>query len=64
MFSSLFSELHDKWGENNETLNEGMTFYLKYLGSTLVEEISDGESYGDGISTKAIQRVISMVRAT
>ncbi|CAE1275762.1 LDLRAP1 [Acanthosepion pharaonis] len=61
---SRHQKLHDKWGENNETLNEGMTFYLKYLGSTLVEEISDGESYGDGISTKAIQRVISMEKSS
>lgn len=42
-------------------MNDGLTFYLKYLGSTLVEEISEGDSYGDGISTKAIQRVIAMV---
>ncbi|CAI9727036.1 density lipoprotein receptor adapter 1-like [Octopus vulgaris] len=62
VFSSFkrHHKLHDKWGENLDTVNDGLTFYLKYLGSTLVEEISEGESYGDGISTKAIQRVIAM----
>ena len=45
-------------------MKEGVTFYVKYLGSTLVEELEDGQSYGDKISTKAVQTVVNMVSDT
>jgi hypothetical protein len=34
---------------------------MKYLGSTLVEEAEDSQSYGDGVITKALQSIIAMV---
>ena len=37
-------------------------FYLKYLGFTLVDEVDDDQSYGDGASGKAVQRIVAMVR--
>ncbi|ESO87935.1 hypothetical protein LOTGIDRAFT_145948, partial [Lottia gigantea] len=52
-------ELPEGWGENKEPVADGVTFYLKYLGSTLVEEIPEDESYGDTISLKAVQRIVN-----
>ena len=57
----LIAEIPESWGENDEPVEEGVTFYLKYIGSSLVEEIQQDESYGDGISTKAVTTIISMV---
>ena len=38
-----------------------MTFYVKYLGSTLVDELEDGESYGEGTSSEAVKIIVAMV---
>lgn len=59
----FLTELPEGWGENKQPVagDDGVVFYLKYLGSTLVEEIEDDESYGDGISAKAVQRIVAMV---
>ena len=55
------SEVPEGWAENKEPVAEGITFYLKYIGSTLVEEIDDDQTYGDGISSKAVHSIILMV---
>ena len=39
-----------------------MTFYLKYVGSTLVEELEEGESYGHRVSKNAIATIVNMVQ--
>jgi hypothetical protein len=58
----VISELGEGWGENKEPIKEGVTFYLKYLGSTLVEELTkEGDSYGEGASSGAVKRVVAMV---
>ena len=46
---------------NREAVTEGVTFYLKYLGSTLLDELPTGQSYGEGQSSKAVQRIVDMV---
>ncbi|XP_025098167.1 low density lipoprotein receptor adapter protein 1-like isoform X2 [Pomacea canaliculata] len=58
-------KLPEGWGENKQPVagDDGVVFYLKYLGSTLVEEIEDDESYGDGISAKAVQRIVAMAKS-
>ena len=57
------SELGEGWAENKQPVagDDGVVFYLKYLGFTLVDEVDDDESYGDGASTKAVQRIVAMV---
>ena len=59
---SLFiAELGEGWEKNREAITEGVTFYLKYLGSTLLDELPTGQSYGEGQSSKAVQRIVDMV---
>ena len=55
------SELGEGWDVNREAVTEGVTFYLKYLGSTLLDELPTGQSYGEGQSSKAVQRIVDMV---
>ncbi|CAL1527206.1 unnamed protein product [Lymnaea stagnalis] len=57
------SKMPEGWGENKEPVAEGVTFYLKYIGSTLVEEIESDQTYGDGISAKAVQTITAMAKA-
>ncbi|GFR95630.1 low density lipoprotein receptor adapter protein 1-like [Elysia marginata] len=58
------SEVPEGWAENKEPVEgDGITFYLKYIGSTLVEELEDGQTYGDGISSKAVHNIILMAKA-
>lgn len=45
-------------------MKDGITFHMKYLGSTLVEEEEDSQSYGDGVITKALQSVIAMAKSS
>ncbi|XP_060568803.1 low density lipoprotein receptor adapter protein 1-like [Ruditapes philippinarum] len=56
------SKLGEGWEENREAVTEGVAFYLKYLGSTLLDELPQGESYGEGVSSKAVQRIVDMAR--
>ena len=56
-----FAELSENWGEVKEPVKEGVSFYVKYLGSTLVEELDDGQSYGDAISSEAVKTIVNMV---
>ncbi|XP_069130764.1 low density lipoprotein receptor adapter protein 1-like [Argopecten irradians] len=60
---SRHKKLPEGYNENKEAVKDGLTFYMKYLGSTLVEEADDGESYGDGASTKAVQNIVTMAKA-
>lgn len=57
------SKLGEGWDVNREAVTEGVTFYLKYLGSTLLEELPEGESYGEGVSAKAVQRIVDMAKS-
>ncbi|KAL3882665.1 hypothetical protein ACJMK2_028983 [Sinanodonta woodiana] len=57
------SKLGEDWSENKEAVTEGVVFYLKYLGSTLLDELPLGESYGEGISTRAVQRIVEMAKS-
>ncbi|XP_076466535.1 low density lipoprotein receptor adapter protein 1-like [Babylonia areolata] len=58
-------KLGEGWAENKQPVaeDEGVVFYLKYLGFTLVDEVDDDESYGDGASTKAVQRICAMAKS-
>ncbi|KAK7107327.1 low density lipoprotein receptor adapter protein 1-like [Littorina saxatilis] len=58
-------KLGEGWAENKQPVAEddGVVFYLKYLGFTLVEEVDDDESYGDGASAKAVQRIVAMAKS-
>ncbi|RUS90884.1 hypothetical protein EGW08_001391 [Elysia chlorotica] len=61
--SPKHSKIPEGWAENKEPVAEGITFYLKYIGSTLVEELDDNQTYGDGISSKAVHNIILMAKA-
>lgn len=56
------SKLGEGWDVNREAVTEGVAFYLKYLGSTLLDELPQGESYGEGVSSRAVQRIVDMAR--
>ena len=60
-WTQFSSELGEGWDVNREAVTEGVTFYLKYLGSTLLDELPTGQSYGEGQSSKAVQRIVDMV---
>lgn len=56
--------MSDEWGDHKhrDKIQDGVTFSLKYLGSTLVEELEEeGTSYGDKISAVAINTIVIMV---
>lgn len=61
--SAKHSKLGEGWDVNREAVTEGVTFYLKYLGSTLLDELPTGQSYGEGQSSKAVQRIVDMAKA-
>ena len=51
------TELPEEWGEGiKQPVNEGMIFYVKYLGSTLVDKPSS-----ESVTAEAIKSIISMV---
>ena len=58
----LILELNEGWSEHTDPLKAGVLFYLKYMGSTLLEELGEGDTYGDGRSTEAIRTIINFVR--
>ncbi|KAK3589353.1 hypothetical protein CHS0354_009997 [Potamilus streckersoni] len=60
---SKHSKLCEGWSENKEAVTEGVVFYLKYLGSTLLDELPLGESYGEGISTRAVHQIVEMAKS-
>ncbi|XP_062574641.1 low density lipoprotein receptor adapter protein 1-B-like [Saccostrea cucullata] len=61
---SKHEKLGEGWNENKEAVRDGITFYMKYLGSTLVEEAEESQSYGDGVITKALQSIIAMAKSS
>lgn len=58
-------KLAEGWAENSQPVAEddGVVFYLKYLGFTLVDEVDGDESYADGPSTRAVQRIVAMAKS-
>jgi hypothetical protein len=44
------------WGEDSEAIREGVTFYVKYLGSVLVDC-----PFGDEVSSEAVKTIVCMV---
>ena len=57
-------KLGEGWHENKEAVSDGLTFHLKFIGSTLIEEAEDGGSYRDGQSEKAVNNIAAMAKAT
>lgn len=53
---SPLSELPENWTDTRETLLEGMTFQLKYLGVTMVEQPK-----GEEMSAAAVKRIVATV---
>lgn len=53
MSLSLSSELSEEWATIREPVVEGVTFYCKYLGSTLVDDPK-----GEVSTAEAIKRII------
>ena len=47
----FISELSEDWATVKEPVLDGVTFYVKYLGSTLVEKPSGEEATADAIKT-------------
>ncbi|XP_041354929.1 low density lipoprotein receptor adapter protein 1-B-like [Gigantopelta aegis] len=62
MGSSSHKKLSEGWQDNREPVTEGVTFYLKYLGSSLVVELPDDETYGNGISALAVHTIVTMAK--
>lgn len=56
-------KLGEGWNENKEAVADGLTFHLKFIGSTLIEEAADGQSYRDGQSEKAVSSIVAMAKA-
>lgn len=54
---SHVAELPENWTDTRETLLEGMTFQLKYLGVTMVEQPK-----GEELSAAAVKRIVATVR--
>jgi low density lipoprotein receptor adapter protein 1 len=65
--SSKHQKLPDKWGDyqHKDKVQDGITFNVKYLGSTLVTELDEeGQSYGDSISAEAVNTVVNMAKVS
>lgn len=54
---SHVAELPENWTDTRETLLEGMSFQLKYLGVTMVEQPK-----GEELSAAAVKRIVATVR--
>lgn len=52
------SELPENWTDTRETILEGMTFNLRHLGMTLVDQPK-----GEDLSAAAVKRIVATVRA-
>lgn len=55
---SLSAELPENWTDTRETILEGMTFNLRHLGMTLVDQPK-----GEDLSAAAVKRIVATVRA-
>lgn len=51
-------ELPENWTDTRETILEGMTFNLRHLGMTLVDQPK-----GEDLSAAAVKRIVATVRA-
>jgi len=51
-------ELPENWTDTRETILEGMTFNLRHLGMTLVDQPK-----GEELSAAAVKRIVATVRA-
>ncbi|ROK35735.1 Low density lipoprotein receptor adapter protein 1-B [Anabarilius grahami] len=56
VFSLLHVELPENWTDTRETLLEGMTFNLRHLGMTLVDQPK-----GEEISAAAVKRIVATI---
>lgn len=54
----LSAELPENWTDTRETVVEGMTFNLRHLGMTLVDQPK-----GEDLSAAAVKRIVATVRA-
>lgn len=52
------AELPENWTDTRETILEGMTFSLRHLGMTLVDQPK-----GEEQSAAAVKRILATVRA-
>lgn len=50
------SELPENWTDTRETLVDGMTFNLRHMGMTLVDQPK-----GEEVSAAAIKRIVATV---
>ncbi|KAM9355164.1 low density lipoprotein receptor adapter protein 1b [Pholidichthys leucotaenia] len=57
--SSRHKKLPENWTDTRETLLEGMTFQLKYLGVTMVEQPK-----GEELSAAAVKRIVTTAKAS
>ena len=57
-FLSLLAELPENWTDTRETIIEGMTFNLRHLGMTLVDQPK-----GEDLSAAAVKRIVATVMA-
>lgn len=53
----FFPELPENWTDTRETILEGMTFNLRHLGMTLVDQPK-----GEDLSAAAVKRIVATVR--
>lgn len=56
-FFHLTAELPENWTDTRETILEGMTFNLRHLGMTLVDQPK-----GEDLSAAAVKRIVVTVR--
>lgn len=56
--SPPFTELPENWTDTRETILEGMTFNLRHLGMTLVDQPK-----GEELSAAAVKRIVATVRS-
>lgn len=63
MFFFIFFkiEIKDRQTQEKDAVRQGVKFYVDYIGSTLVQELDEGLSYGDKISAKAVRAIHDMV---
>lgn len=53
----ISAELPENWTDTRETILEGMTFNLRHLGMTLVDQPK-----GEDLSAAAVKRIVATVR--
>ncbi|KAK3508135.1 hypothetical protein QTP70_015334 [Hemibagrus guttatus] len=56
--TTFFPELPENWTDTRETLVDGMTFNLRHMGMTLVDQPK-----GEDVSAAAIKRIVATAKA-